>query len=77
MVPSGLIGDSPDATHPSSWRTVTNDLIRRFRTEDFLLTSHDHVRGAEKADREDEQNCGEGLSKAARICRHVFTMENV
>lgn len=65
-------GDSPNSSDHGTWPHVVNALIRRFLTDDVLRSAYDAVARAEQMDEEDEAQFADRVSKASRLCRHVF-----
>lgn len=51
--------------------------MRTFRTEEVLREAHNKVARVEKSDREDEVIFAERISKAVRLCRHVFSKDGL
>lgn len=54
-----------------------NALLTRFLANEVLLSSHYSVARSEQTGREYEDKFGERLSKAARLCHHVSTKDEL
>lgn len=77
MVEFDYSGKSPDSSDHSSWPHVINELLRRFLIDDLLREAHDAVTLATQSHREDEAKLAERYSRAARLCEHAFTKDEL
>lgn len=77
LVEHDFDGGSEKSSDHGSWTHVTQELLRRFLTDDVLRQAQDAVTRAEKSGHEDESKCAERMSKTARLCRNVFYIDQL
>lgn len=66
--------DTPDH---GTWSHIVHALLRRYFTYDVLRQAQDSVTITEQSECEDKTKFPERVSKAARLCRHVFSKEGL
>lgn len=59
------------------WPDVYNALMWRLLSDEVLRKSYDSVTRAVKKEEEDEAPLDDRISRAARLCRHVFSKAEV
>lgn len=70
-------GTAMKSSDHGSCTHVVHALLRRFPSDVVLRKAHDAVSRAGQRNGEDEAEFAERISKAARLCRHVFRKEEL
>lgn len=77
MVAFDYSGESPNSSYHVSWPHIINVLLKTFPSDEVLRKSHYEVARSTYSDREDEAMFAERLLWAARLCRNVFTKDEI
>lgn len=70
-------GGSAEKSDHVTWPHVVNALLRLFHTDDILRQAQDTVTRTEQSECEDGSQLVKILSKATRLCHHVFSKEEL